>query len=163
LPEAQIDRFLFKLQVGYPKVEDELEILNKNMTIHKFEKFEIKPIFSADILNEIQENTKKVYISAKIKKYIVSIVDATRFPAKYGLKQGKYVEFGSSPRGSIGLFIGAKANALLNGRSFVIPEDVKNIAYDVLRHRLLLTYEAQAENIKPEGIIKEILERIPVP
>jgi MoxR-like ATPase len=163
LPEAQVDRFLFKLMVGYPTVDDEIEILNKNMTIHKFEHFDIKPMFSPEIITEMQEATKKVYLAPKIERYLVSIIDSTRNPDKYKIKQANYIEWGSSPRASIGLFIAAKANALLNGRTFVIPDDVKTVAYDVLRHRLLLTYEAQAENIKTEKIIDEILQKIPVP
>jgi MoxR-like ATPase len=163
LPEAQVDRFLFKLMVGYPTVDDEIEILNKNMTIHKFEHFDIKPVFSPEIITEMQESAKQVYLAPKIEKYLVSIVDSTRHPDKYKLKQANYIEWGSSPRASIGLFISAKANALLNGRTFVIPDDVKIVARDVLRHRILMTYEAQAENIKTEQIIEEILQKVPVP
>ncbi|NQU78359.1 MoxR family ATPase [Candidatus Woesearchaeota archaeon] len=163
LPEAQIDRFLFKINVTYPSIENEMEVLNKNMTIHKFEHFDVKPVFTPETITQIQEDVKKVYLAPKIERYLVTIVDSTRHPEKYKLKQGKYIEFGASPRASIGLFISAKANALLNGRTFVIPEDVKNVAYDVLRHRLLLTYEGQAENITTEQIIKEILHKIPVP
>ncbi|MBW2971583.1 MoxR family ATPase [Candidatus Woesearchaeota archaeon] len=163
LPEAQVDRFLFKLMVGYPTKEDEVEILNKNMTIHKFEHFDIKPVFSPDIIVAMQDATKKAYLSPKIEKYLVTIIDCTRYPDKYKLKQAHYVEWGASPRGSIGLFISSKANAILHGRTYVIPEDVKEVAYDVLRHRLLLTYEAQAENVTTEQIIKEILQKIPVP
>jgi MoxR-like ATPase len=163
LPEAQVDRFLFKLIVGYPKIDDEMQVLNKNMTIHKFEKFDVKPVFAPEIIAEMQEATKKVYLAPKLEKYIVTIIDATRNPEKYKLKNGHYLEFGASPRGSIGIYISAKANAVLRGRTYVIPEDVKEIAYDVLRHRIMLTYEAQAEKITTEDVIKEILERIPVP
>ena len=163
LPEAQVDRFLFKLQVGYPTKDDEIEILNKNMTIHKFEHFDISPVFSPEIITEMQEATKRVYLSEKIEKYLVTIIDATRNPESYKLKQAHYLEWGASPRGSIGLYISAKANAILRGRTYVIPEDIKEVAYDVLRHRLLLTYEAQAENITTTNIIKEILQKIPVP
>ncbi len=163
LPEAQVDRFLFKVNVVYPHFEDEIEILNKNMTIHKFEKFKISPVFNPDKIVEAQDAAKKVYLSQKIEHYIVSIIDATRHPDKYKLKKGKYIEFGASPRGSIALFITSKANAILKGRTYVIPQDVKTVAYDVLRHRLLLTYEAQAENVKTEDIIDEILDTIPVP
>ncbi len=163
LPEAQVDRFLFKLMVGYPTKEDEVEILNKNMTIHKFEHFDVNPIFSPDSITEIQQATKYVYLSDKIEKYLVTIIDATRYPDRYKLKQGHYIDFGASPRGSIGLYISAKANAVLRGRTYVTPEDVKEVAYDVLRHRLILTYEAQAENVTPEQVIKEILQKIPVP
>jgi len=163
LPEAQVDRFLFKLMVTYPTIDDEMTILNKNMTIHKFEHFDIQPIFSPELISEIQEAVKKVYLSQKIEKYLVTIIDATRYAAKYKLKSAPYIEFGASPRASIGLFISAKSNALMNGRTYVIPEDVKTVAYDILRHRILLTYEAQAEKITTIDIIKEILERIPVP
>jgi MoxR-like ATPase len=163
LPEAQMDRFLFKLQVGYPDFESELQVLTKNMTIHKFEKFDIRPVFSADLINRIQEDTKLIYLAPKIEKYIVALVDATRNPDKYNLKCAHYIEWGSSPRGSIGLFISAKANALLQGRTYVIPEDVKTVAIDVLRHRILLTYEAQAENVKTDVVIKEILHKVSVP
>jgi MoxR-like ATPase len=163
LPEAQVDRFLFKLMVGYPSIEEEQLVLEKNMTIHKFEHFDIQPVFSPEVINEIQEAVKKVYLSTKIEKYIVTIIDCTRNAAKYKLKQTSYIEWGSSPRGSIGLFISAKANAILRGRTYVIPEDVKEVAYDVLRHRLILTYEAQAANVKSTDIIDEILQKIPVP
>lgn len=163
LPEAQVDRFLFKLQVGYPTKDDEIEILNKNMTIHKFEHFDISPVFSPDIIVDMQEATKKIYLSPKIEKYLVTIIDCTRNPESYKLKQAHYLEWGASPRGSIGIFIASKANALLHGRTYVIPEDVKEVAYDVLRHRLILTYEAQAENVSSVDIIKEILQKIPVP
>ncbi|MBN1544673.1 MoxR family ATPase [Candidatus Woesearchaeota archaeon] len=163
LPEAQVDRFLFKLMVGYPTKEDEIEILNKNMTIHKFEHFDVKPIFSPDVIVAMQDATKLAYLSPKIEKYLVTIIDATRYPDKYKLKQAHYIEWGASPRGSIGLFIAAKSNAILRGRTFVIPEDVKEVAYDVLRHRLLLSYEAQAESVTTEQIITEILQKIPVP
>ncbi len=163
LPEAQVDRFLFKLQVGYPTKDDEIEILNKNMTIHKFEHFDINPVFSPEIIVDMQEATKKIYLSPKIEKYLVTIIDATRNPESYKLKQAHYLEWGASPRGSIGIFISAKANAMLLGRTYVVPEDVKEVAYDVLRHRLILTYEAQAENVTTVDIIKEILQKIPVP
>jgi len=163
LPEAQVDRFLFKLIVGYPSLEEEQLVLEKNMTIHKFEHFDIQPVFSPEVINEIQEATKKIYLSKKIEKYIVTIIDCTRHPANYKLKQSNYIEFGASPRGSIGIFISAKANAVLRGRTYVIPEDIKEVAHDVLRHRLILTYEAQAANVKPESIIDEILQKVPVP
>jgi MoxR-like ATPase len=163
LPEAQVDRFLLKLNVGYPTVDDEVEILNKNMTIHKFEHFDVKPTFAPEIIAEIQKAVKLVYLSPNIEKYLVTIIDCTRYPDKYRIKQARYVEWGASPRGSIGLYISAKANALLQGRTYVLPEDVKTVSYDVLRHRIILTYEAQAESVTTEQIIKEILHRIPVP
>ncbi|MFH1669357.1 MAG: MoxR family ATPase [Candidatus Woesearchaeota archaeon] len=144
-------------------MDTEIEVLNKNMTIHKFEHFDIQPVFSADLIHKIQEDTKKIYLSPKIERYLVSIVDSTRYAAKYKLKHASYIAWGASPRASIGLFISAKANALIHGRTYVIPEDVKVVAKDVLRHRLLLTYEAQAENISTIDIINEILHTISVP
>ncbi len=163
LPEAQVDRFLYKVMVYYPDFDSEIEILNKNMTIHKFEKFNVEPVFSPELITEMQSNTKKIYLSPKIERYIVSIIEATRFPQKYKLKQGHYIEVGASPRGSIAMFISAKANAMLKGRTYVIPDDVKRVAHDVLRHRIILTYEAQAEKVNTEMIIDEILKRVPVP
>lgn len=163
LPEAQVDRFLFKLNVGYPDFESELDVLNHNMTIHKFEHFDIQPIFSPDLIKDIQEDVKKIYLAPKIERYLVSIIDATRNPEKYKIKQAHYIEWGSSPRASIGIYIAAKANALLRGRTYVVPEDVKEVATDVLRHRILLTYEAQAENVNTEQVIKEILHKVSVP
>jgi MoxR-like ATPase len=114
-------------------------------------------------LIEIQEFCRKVYADEKIEEYVASIVDATRNPSKYKIDCDGYIEYGASPRASIGLVLGAKANALINGRGYVIPEDVKHIAHEVLRHRILLTYEAEAENITPEEIITKILDKVKVP
>jgi len=111
----------------------------------------------------MQENVDNVYADEKIKKYIVRIIDATRHPDKYKLKLGKYLEYGGSPRASIGLYIASKADALLTGRSYVVPENVKKVAYDVLRHRILINYEGQSENITPDSIIDEILGKVQIP
>ncbi len=163
LPEAQVDRFLYKINVVYPHFDEEMQILDKNMTIHKFEKFAVEPVFSPEIILSIQASVKQIFLSPKIERYIVSIIDCTRNPDTYKLKTGKYIEVGASPRGSIGLFISAKAQALMQGRTYVIPDDVKTVCYDVLRHRLILTYEAQAEKVAPTDIINEILKIIPIP
>lgn len=163
LPEAQVDRFLFKLNVVYPNKKEELGIFEKNITIHRFDQFKIRPIFSPKKLIEMQELTKKIYLDKKIEKYIIDIVDATRNPEKYKVKLGNYVEWGASPRASIGLFIASKADALLEGKPYVTPNNVKKIAYDVLRHRILLTYEAQAEKITTDDIIANILAKVPLP
>ena len=163
LPEAQIDRFLFKLKVGYPNMEDEEKILTTNITLRKFEEIEFKPVLDGPHLIQIQEDVKKIYLDKKIEKYVIRITDATRNPDKYKLKLGKYIEWGSSPRGSIGLYISAKAEALLNGKLFVTPQDVKVVAPDVLRHRVIINYEGQAEGVSTDDLIQEILARVPVP
>lgn len=161
LPEAQVDRFLFKLLMEYPTIEEETKIIEQNVTIHKFDDYALKPITNPEQLIHMQEITKKIYTSPEISKYIVNIVHHTRDPKKLTL--GKFIEWGGSPRASIGLYIASKAEALMNGDTFVKPQHVKNVAYDVLRHRIILNYEGRAEGITPEAIIKEILSKVPVP
>lgn len=163
LPEAQIDRFIFKLAIGYPTEEDEEQILDRNMTIAKFESFKLERISGPEEILAIQDDVKKIYMDPKIKKYIVQIVSATRKPDKYNIRLGKYVEWGSSPRASIGLYIGAKADALMHGKPFVSPNNVKAVAHDVMRHRIIVNYEGQSEGITTDSIITEILQKIPVP
>lgn len=163
LPEAQIDRFLFKLMMGYPSQEEEKNILETNITLKKFEDFDLKPVITPAKIIEMQNFVKNIYLKDEIKKYIVSIVDATRNPKKYKVELGKYIEWGSSPRAAIGLFIASKTEAMVSNESFVTPQHVKTIAYDILRHRLILNYEGQAEGIKSEDIISEVLSKVPVP
>jgi len=163
LPEAQIDRFLFKLQMKYPSPEDELKIMHQNSTLKKFEDFNIKTVFTTEQILLAQQDVKKIYMDKKVEKYIVSIVEATRNPEKYNLATGKYIEYGTSPRSTIALYIASKAYALLNGRSFVTPMHVKSVAHNILRHRILLNYEGQADEISTDKIIDEILRRVPVP
>ena len=162
LPEAQIDRFLLKVFMPYPKMEDEKAILDQNINIHKFEDFDIKTVIQADEIITMQEDVKKIYLNEKIEDYIVKIIDATRSPSNYKIKLGEYIEWGCSPRASIGLFIASKAAALINGRTYVTPNDVKEVALPVMRHRLIPNYEGMAEGIKTDDIIKEILKKIPV-
>jgi len=162
LPEAQIDRFLFKIRILYPSPTEELEILHKNMTTHDFSEFKLLPILNESEISKMQDVVKKVYLDKKIERYIVSIVDATRNPKNYDIELGKYVAFGGSPRSSIALFIASKARAAMNGRTYVTPDDVKQIAHNVLRHRILLNYEGQAEEIDTESVIDEILKKVPV-
>jgi len=162
LPEAQVDRFLFKLNIGYPNMKEEQAILNTNITTKKFEIFDLKPIMSVEKILEMQDDVKKIYLDKKIEKYIVQIIDATRNPDKYKVKLGKYIEWGASPRASIGLFIASKAEALMQGKTFVTPQYVKEVAYDVLRHRVILSYEAQSEDIKVDDAISEILAKNPL-
>ena len=163
LPEAQVDRFLFKINIGYPTLKEEQIILNNNITTSKFENFRLKSIMSAEKILELQDDVKKIYLDKKIENYIVQIVDATRNPDNYKIKLGNYIDWGASPRASIGLFIASKAEALMQGKAFVTPQHVKEVAYDVLRHRIILSYEAQSENIRVEDVISEILARVPVP
>lgn len=163
LPEAQIDRFLFKTEMGYPSKEEEKKIIERNITLNKFEDYNIKPVISQERILELQEITKKIAHSDKIKEYIVDIADSTRHPEKYKLKTGKYIEMGASPRACIGLFMGAKADALMKGDTYIRPQHVKNVAFDVLRHRIILNYTGQAEGIKTDTIISEILSKVPIP
>ena len=163
LPEAQMDRFLFKLFIGYPKIDEEQDILKKNMTVHSFGHFNLKSVISSTEILYMQELVKRIYLSPDVEKYLVRITDATRFPDKYGLKNSKYIGWGCSPRASIGLFIAAKADALLSGKGYVTPKNIKNVVHDVLRHRIILNYEGQAENIKTDDIISEILLKVPTP
>jgi MoxR-like ATPase len=163
LPAAELDRFLFKLNMGYPKIQEEEQILEKNVTIKDFEFFSLKQMITKRALLQMQQYVDEIYADDKIKKYIVKIIDASRNPAKYNIKLGKFIEYGGSPRASIGLYIGSKADALMNGKTYVVPENVKKVAYDVLRHRILINYEGQSENITPEMIIDEMLSKIPIP
>lgn len=163
LPEAQIDRFLFKLLISYPTLEEERQVLRKNVSIYKFEDFNLKPILSPEEIIKLQDFIKKIYCSEKVEEYILHIVDATRNPAKYKLNLGKYIENGASPRATIALYISGKAEAFLNGETFVTPQHIKNISHDILRHRIILNYEGVADSIQRDEIITEILAKIPVP
>ncbi len=160
LPEAQIDRFLFKLLIGYPTPEEEKRVLNKNTTINNFEDFELKNILSPEIIIELQEQVKTVFTSDAIADYIVDIVNATR---NKDSNYSKYISYGASPRASIALHIAAKAEALMQGREYVMPEDVDKVVYSVLRHRIILNYEAEAEKITTEKVIKHFLGKIRAP
>lgn len=162
LPEAQVDRFLFKILIGYPGMDDELKILNQNISIHEFADYDLSPVLSQMDIMDAQKFVRRIYSNPKIERYIIRIVDATRHPDKYGLSMGKYVGYGGSPRAGISLHIASKAHALIRGRGYVIPDDVKEVAYNVLRHRILLNFEGEAEEIKPDAIIKEILEKVPI-
>jgi MoxR-like ATPase len=163
LPEAQIDRFLFKLKMGYPTNEQEEMIIDQNVTIKKFEEYEIKPVISPSKIKRMQKFTKEIKMSPSVKKYIVRIVEATRNPKDQGISLGKYIEWGGSPRASISLGIGSKADAALRGETAVTPQNVKNVAHDVLRHRIILNYAGQAEGIDTDKIIDEILAKVKIP
>jgi len=162
LPEAQVDRFMLKVKIDYPTIDEEREIIKKSMSGDTTMK--IEPVVSVDTILKARETVKKVYIDEKIINYILDIVFATRNPEKYNLNDLKpLIGFGASPRASIALAIVAKAYAFINGRGFVIPEDIRNVVKDVLRHRIGLTYEAEAENITQEDIINRIIDVVEVP
>ncbi len=161
LPEAQLDRFMFKLMVTYPTKADELEIMNRMGTDHSPV---IHSVITKEDLLRARERVDQIYVDDKLRNYIVELVMATREPAKYGLSNiESLVKVGGSPRATINLIRASKAHAFLRSRGYVTSEDVKAIAYNVLRHRLILTFEAEAEDIKTDAIIKEILGQIEVP
>ena len=161
LPEAQVDRFMLKLHIPYPSREEELQILER--MAHTQPHIEDKSVVSpADIL-QLREVVDSIYLDDKIKQYIVDIVYATREPQDYQLDLGHYIEYGASPRATIYLALAAKAAAFLRGRGYVTPEDVKWIGMDVLRHRVLITYEAEASDVTAEQIVQQIFDHLPVP
>lgn len=162
LPEAQLDRFLFKVLMSYPTFEEELVILKQNITTRKFEDFQIDPILSPQEIIRAQEIVKHIRLDSKIEQYIVRLVEATRYPDKYKLENGKYVSFGASPRSSIALYIASKAQAMIQGRTVVTPTDVKSVAHNVFRHRILLNFEGQADEVNTDDIITEILQKVPI-
>ena len=162
LPEAQVDRFMLKVKITYPNQEEEREIIRRNLNVDGFGK--VKQVVSLAEVNKARDTVRKVYMDEKIEQYILDIVFATRNPEKYGLENLKpLISFGGSPRASINLALASKAIAFLNRRGYVTPDDVRNICYDVLRHRIGITYEAEAENIAQEDIIKQILNAVEVP
>ncbi|MFH1238241.1 MAG: MoxR family ATPase [archaeon] len=160
LPEAQMDRFLFKLLISYPKFSEEKNILDENVTLKPFEDYELNSILSPEKIINLQKKVKEVFSSDAIKEYIVRIVGETR---NHNFELAKYIDYGASPRASIALFIASKAEALINSRDYVIPEDVRKVVFDILRHRIILNYEAEAKRISTEEIIISILEKISAP
>lgn len=162
LPEAQVDRFMLKVIIDYPKLEDEKRIIRNNITGEI--KKEIRPILSTKDILDAREVVRQVYLDEKIEQYIADIVFATRYPEKYDLRELKgYIEFGGSPRASINLALAARAYAFIKHRGYVIPEDVRAVAYDVLRHRIGLSYEAEANNVTSEDIISKVINKVEVP
>ena len=161
LPEAQVDRFMLKVLISYPKREEEALIIRQQICP---EPVKIAPVISISDLLELRELAGKVYIDEKIERYIVDIVFATRYPEQYGLEDYKtFFTFGASPRASINLALASRSYAFLQGRGYVLPEDVRAICYDVLRHRIGLSYEAEASEMTADDLIKEILNRVEVP
>lgn len=161
LPEAQVDRFMLKVVIDYPQPEEEKKIIRMNIT---GEKPQVRALLSTKDIEEARAIVRQVYIDEKIEQYIVDLVFATRYPEKYNLKDMRdYIEFGCSPRASINLALAARAYAFIKHRGYVIPEDVRAVAHDVLRHRIGLTYEAEANNVSVEEIISKIINNVEVP
>lgn len=162
LPEAQVDRFIMKVVVGYPEMKEEQHILRSN--IQSITQPAIKPVINIREILQARDLVRRIYLDEKVEQYILDIVFASRFPGRYQLeKLAPLISYGASPRGSINLALAGKAKAFLNKRGFVMPEDIRSVAHDVLRHRIGLTYEAEAENINVENIIDEILGKVNVP
>ena len=160
LPEAQLDRFLFKLNVGYPTRAEERQIMDRFST-HTAQT--IQPVLNLNALEELKSLVNEIYVDDKINQYILSLVFATREPQSLKKPLGRYLQFGASPRASINLSRASRAHAFMQGRAYVVPQDVKTMAQDVLRHRLILTYEAEAEGLKADQVIQMILDQVDVP
>ena len=164
LPEAQVDRFMLKVVISYPKRLEERQILHQAVNGERTESHPQSAILKPDVILKARELVREVYMDEKIENYITDIVFATRYPKQYGLeKLAPMISYGSSPRGSINLAAAAKAYAFMKRRGYVIPEDVRAIAMDVLRHRIGLTYEAEAENVTSEELVNEVLNKVEVP
>jgi MoxR-like ATPase len=161
LPEAQVDRFMLKLKVGYPSKEEELAILNRMAAVEP--DLSVSPVLGPQDLFALRAALDRLYVDDKIKRYIVDVVHATRRPAEYGLDIGPYIQYGASPRATIFLTRAARAQAFLDGRSYVTPQDVKSVGPDVLRHRVTVTYEAEAEDVTPEALLQRIFDHLRVP
>ena len=161
LPEAQVDRFMMKVFVNYPSKEEELEIMRRISNM-QFD-FEVNTVLTKEDIFEIRGEVNKVKISESLERYIIELVSATRKPKEYKLDhEAQYIQFGASPRASINLNLASKAIAYFDGRDYVLPEDIKEVALDVMNHRILLNYEAEADNVRTSDIIKTILNKIPI-
>ncbi|UCS94886.1 MoxR family ATPase [Echinicola marina] len=161
LPEAQVDRFMMKVHIDYPEKSDELEVMRRmaNMSY----KADVQAILSKEDIFDIRNKINEVQVSEPLEHYIIELVFATRFPEQYGLhEEAKYIQFGVSPRASINLNLAARAVAFMDGRDYVLPEDIKEVAEDVLNHRIILNYEAEADNVNTRDLIQIILDKIPI-
>jgi MoxR-like ATPase len=161
LPEAQVDRFMLKLKLTYPTKEEELAILNRMAAIEP--DLAVEPVLEPEQIFNLRRAIDRIYVDDKIKRYIVDVVHATRTPADYGLDVAPYIQYGASPRATIFLTRASRAQAFLEGRAYVTPQDVKSIGYDVLRHRVSVTYEAEAEEISSENLLQRLFDHLPVP
>jgi len=160
LPEAQVDRFMFKLKVGYPTMDEEHEVMRRMARAQP--KLEVQPMVSLDEIIGMRSLLDEIFMDESIERYILRVVDATRNPANYGLEIDRYVRFGASPRATIYLSLAAKGVAMLNQRDYVTPQDVKSVAPDILRHRLAISYRAEAEGLGSDALIDQILGKVPI-
>jgi MoxR-like ATPase len=161
LPEAQVDRFMLKVLIDYPSRADELAVLDRMGGLNATT--DIPPVLSPEELEQFRQAADAVYVDGKVKHYLVDVIRATRHPTEYGLDLGGLIQLGASTRATIALHRAAKAHAFLSGRGYVTPEDVKLMAPDVLRHRLVISFEAEAEDLRPDQLVKQVLDRLPVP
>jgi MoxR-like ATPase len=161
LPEAQVDRFMLKVVIDYPSRADELIVMDRHGGLSASS--DISPVFEAAELEVLRQAADSVYVDAKVKEYLIDVIRATRKPADYGLDLTGLIQLGASTRAAIALLRASKAHAFLAGRGYVTPEDVKLAAPDVLRHRLVISFEAEAEDLRPEALVKQVLDRLPVP
>ena len=161
LPEAQVDRFMLKLSIDYPNREEEREIVERMAVVGK--EIKVEPVIGPEDILRARQTVNEIYIDQKIKEYILDLVFATREPKSHGLDLENLIQYGASPRASIYLTVAAKAHAFLSGRGYVVPQDVKSIGMDVLRHRVIVTYEAEAEEMTSEQILGRIFDGVPVP
>lgn len=160
LPEAQIDRFMFKLKVGYPSMDEEHRVMQRMARAEPM--LDVEAVLTLEELMEMRVALEEVFIDEKVERYILRLVDATRHPANYGLDLARYLRFGASPRASIFLSLTARGRAMMLGRDYATPQDVKDVAYDVLRHRLAISYRAEAEAITSDALLDQILSKVPV-
>ena len=160
LPEAQVDRFMFKLKVGYPSMEEEHQVMRR--MARTAPKITVDPVIHLNEILDMRTLLDKVYIDEKVERYILRVVDATRNPGSYGLDIARYMRFGASPRATIYLSLAARGYALLNQREFTVPQDIKDVAGDILRHRIALSYRAEAEGLSSDDLIIQILENVPI-
>ncbi len=161
LPEAQLDRFLFKLVLDYPEIEEERQILDRMVRAEP--KLAVRAVAATPDILDSRAELDRIHLEPQLRDYIVNVVDATRHPARYGMKIEPLIRYGASPRASIFLALAAKCEALLGGRDYVAPQDVKNVALDVMRHRVLVSYEADAEGVTSEQVIAQVLAAVEVP
>jgi len=161
LPEAQVDRFMFKLSISYPTKEEERQILDRMALTDQA--VLAQPVINTHDIVRLRHLVNDIYLDDKVKDYIIDLVFATREPAKYKLDLEKFIQYGASPRATLFLTLASKAHALLQGRGYVTPQDVKSVGADILRHRVIVTYEAEAEDIDSDGIVKSVFDGVPVP
>ena len=160
LPEAQVDRFMFKLKVGYPSTAEELLIMQRMATTKPV--LTVDPVIGLDDIMDMRVGLERVFIDEKVERYILRIVEATRNPEKYGLDISRYLRFGASPRASIYLSLVSRGHAFMQSRDFATPQDVKDVAHDILRHRMAISYRAEAENITSDDLLDQLLDKVPV-